>query len=177
MVNRRRNSGKEALIAYHQSLYTLLKPLSNSKTIIIGIGNVLKGDDGLGPLVCEKLKAEKISAEVIDAATVPENYIGTIIKKAPQNLIIIDAIDFAAEPGTIGIFELEQLDSYVLSTHSLSPRIFADMIRQGIEPDIYFIGVQPEHLELMSPVSHKVNNAIDDLSSILKNIFQPRYQQ
>jgi hydrogenase 3 maturation protease len=81
-----------------EELFEQLNKLRGSKTIILGIGNTLKGDDGAGPAVCERI-AGKICAEVIDAGTVPENYIQSIIKKAPQNLIIIDAVDFKSSEG------------------------------------------------------------------------------
>ena len=157
----------------NQKILKILHPLRNTKTIILGIGNVLKGDDALGPLVCERLKSERISAEVIDAATVPENYIQTIIKKSPHNLLIIDAIDFADSPGTIKIFETEQLNSLIISTHTLSPRIFIDMIRQSIVLNVFFIGVQPAQTQLGLTLSPEVKQAINDLAAILKEIFPP----
>ena len=58
-----------------------LQKLSGSKTLIIGIGNSLKGDDGVGPAVCERLQNLRICAEVIDTATAPENFIQKIIQK------------------------------------------------------------------------------------------------
>ena len=157
----------------HESLFSILNLFVHTKTIILGIGNILKGDDAFGPLVCERLRGERICAEIIDAATVPENYIQTIIKKSPQNLIIIDAIDFGAKPGSIQVFETEQLNSLVISTHTLSPRIFIDMIRQNIELDVYIIGVQPKQTQLGLSLSKEVEQAINDLTTILKEIFPP----
>ena len=79
-------------------LYMQLSKFRKSKVLILGIGNPLKADDAAGPLVCEKISG-RVKADVIDAGTVPENYIGSIIKKAPENILIIDAIDFDAKPG------------------------------------------------------------------------------
>ena len=157
-----------------QPLLQQLNKLCDSATVIVGIGNVLKSDDGAGPLVCEQLASAKISAELIDAGTVPENYIQSIIKKAPQNLLIIDAIDFGAFPGTIRIFTPEQLNSFVLSTHTLSPRLFVDMIRKHIEVDVYFIGIQPEQIQLGQSVSPQVSQAIQHLCKNLTEIFPLR---
>ena len=157
-----------------QSLLQQLNILRDSATVIVGIGNILKGDDGAGPLVCEQLKRENICAEVIDAGTVPENYIQPIIKKAPQNLLVIDAIDFGGAPGTIRIFEPDQLSSHVISTHSLSPRLFVDMVCQDISIDVYFVGIQPVHLQLGQPISQQVSFAIKELSQALAEIFPPR---
>jgi len=171
MVNSDIQSSDEILTSNYKSIIEFLNPLRDSNTIILGIGNVLKGDDALGPLVCERLKKERIKAEVIDAATVPENYIQTIIKKAPENLIIIDAIDFGAEPGTIKIFDTEQLNSIVISTHTLSPRMFVEMIRKSINLNVLFIGIQPAQTQLGSQLSPQIENAIDDLTCILKQVF------
>jgi hydrogenase 3 maturation protease len=141
--------------------------------VIVGIGNTLKGDDAAGLLVCEQLQKAKVSAHIIDAGTVPENYIQSIIKKAPQNLLLIDAIDFGNEAGTIGVFKAEQLSSLVISTHTLSPRIFIDMIRQSIELNVYCVGIQPAQTQLGRSVSEQVDHAIQKLCRILTQIFPP----
>ena len=160
-------------MGYKKELSEQLNKLRNSSTVIVGIGNTLKGDDGAGPLVCEQLRG-RVCAEVIDAGTVPENYIQKIIKKAPQNLLIIDAIDFGAPAGAINIFKPEQLGSFVLSTHTLSPRLFVDMICGSIQVDVYFVGIQPAQMQLGQPLSEQVNEAIQWLSGTLAGIFPLR---
>ena len=153
-----------------QRLLEQLNKLRGSRTLIVGIGNTLKGDDGAGPLVCEQL-AGKVSAGVIDAGTVPENFIQPIIEKAPQNLLVIDAIDFAAAAGTINIFKSEQLSSLSISTHTLSPRLFVDMIRRSIDADGYFVGIQPLQTDLGQGISAEVGRAIHLLVEALTRIF------
>lgn len=153
-----------------------LKQLNNlrgSKTLIVGIGQELKGDDGAGPIVCRQLRQAKVCAELIDAGTTPENYIQPIIKKAPQNLLIIDAIDFGAPAGTIKIFKPEQLNSSIISTHTLSPRIFADMVRQDIKTEVFFVGIQPAQTQLGQSLSPAVNQAVQSLVKHLIEIFAP----
>jgi len=157
-----------------KALLRQLNKLRNSATVIVGIGNILKGDDGAGPLVCEQFRHEKICADLIDAGTVPENYIQPIIKKAPKNLIVIDAIDFGAPPGTIKIFKPEQLNSRVISTHTLSPGLFVDMICQYIKLDVYFIGIQPAKIQLGQSISPQVSQAIQQLCRALTDIFPPK---
>jgi hydrogenase 3 maturation protease len=167
-----------------QQILQQLNQLRGSKTLIIGIGNTLKGDDGAGPLVCERLaqaspsatpkQAGKTHAEVIDAGTVPENYIQTIIKKAPQNLLIIDAIDFGAPPGAMDIFRPEQISSFTFSTHSPSPRLFIDMITRQIKVDVYLIGIQPAQTQLGQSTSTPVSKAIQQLSQALAEVFKSK---
>lgn len=156
-----------------KQLFEQLNKLRGSKTVIVGIGNTLKGDDGVGPLICQQLQLSKVCAEIIDAGTVPENYIQRIIKKTPQNLLIVDAIDFHAAPGTIEIFRPEQLNSSVFSTHTLSPRLFAEMVSRGIEVDVYFVGIQPAHTRLGDPLSPQVCQAAQQLVQTLIDVFPP----
>ena len=153
-----------------EQLFEQLNQLRGSKTIILGIGNTLKGDDGAGPAVCERITG-KVGAEMIDAGTVPENYIQTIIKKTPQNMVIIDAVDFGSLPGTIKLFETEKLDSIVISTHTLSPRLFIDMICKEAQVAVYFIGIQPAQVELGQTLSAQISDAVDRVCNVLKDIF------
>ena len=134
------------------------------------IGNTLRGDDAVGPLLFQQLKG-RIAAEIIDAGTVPENYIQTIIKKAPEVLLVIDAIDFAAPAGTIRIFKPSQLNSLVISTHTLSPRVFVDMITDAIDIQVYFLGIQPFQTQMGQPLSAAVDKAAQQLTSMLTDVF------
>ena len=50
--------------------------------IILGIGNELKCDDGVGPFVIDELKdLENPNLIIIDGKTVPENFTGKIRKE------------------------------------------------------------------------------------------------
>lgn len=156
-----------------EELLGQLSKLRGSRTVIVGIGNALKGDDAVGPLVCEQLRRMGIGAELIDAGPVPENYIQPIIKKTPQNLLVIDAMDFGAAPGTVRLFRPEQLSTSIWSTHTLSPRIFADMVCRSVQADVYFIGIQPARVQLGEPISEQVSCAIQKLSRLLAEVFPP----
>jgi hydrogenase 3 maturation protease len=149
-----------------------LRSLSPAATLIVGIGNELKGDDAAGPYLC-RLLSGKIGTQVIDAGTVPENYIGPIAKKAPRNVILVDAIDFGAAPGTIALFEIDMLHSCAISTHALSLRLFVESVRSRIDADFCVIAIQPAHVRLAQPLSHKVHLALDDLAAALIDIFPP----
>ncbi len=150
-----------------------LKKLRGSRTLIVGIGNALKGDDGAGPLVCEQLGRMGASVELIDAGTVPENYIRPIIKKAPENLLIVDAVDFGAAAGTIRVFRPEQLNAHAFTTHTLSPHLFVEMVRRKAQVQVHFIGIQPAQTQFGCSVSADVAGAIHRLCRTLAEIFPP----
>ena len=57
--------------------------------IILGIGNELKCDDGVGPFVIDELKdLENPNLIIIDGKTVPENFTGKIRKEQPSHVIL-----------------------------------------------------------------------------------------
>jgi len=158
-------------------LFNTLNTLRGSPTIILTIGNSLKGDDGAGPAVYQNLAQTTINARLIDAGTVPENYIGPIVKAALPNLIIVDAVDFGGSAGQIKLFRTEQLASVALSTHVLSPNIFIDMIRAQLDVDVFFVGIQPAHTNLGQSLSPAVSEAVKRLCDMLAEIFDVECSQ
>lgn len=75
-----------------------LKKNLQSKTVILGIGNLLKSDDGFGTILAGRLEG-KVKAEVFAAGVIPENYLEKIVKIGPQTILIIDAADFGGGGG------------------------------------------------------------------------------
>ena len=153
-----------------KNLSEQLGKLNPAKIVIVGIGNILKGDDGAGPQLCNILK-DKIAAEIIDAGSTPENYIAKIIKRSPAKLLIIDAVDFVAAPGTVKIFDIKDLSKFLLSTHSLSPHLFIEAIRSEIDVEVIFIGIQPANLQLGQGLSKQVSDAIAVLADNITSAF------
>ena len=163
----RSRSGKRSTQA-SRSLLRQLGKLNPAETVVVGIGNILKGDDGAGPRICSILKG-KIAAEVIDVGTTPENYIGRIVGMSPKKLLIIDAIDFGKLPGTIRVFRTQDLKQFTFSTHCLSPHLFVRNITSQIDVEIFFIGVQPVQLNLCRGLSKQVSAAIAALADEIKS--------
>jgi len=144
--------------------------LAGSRVVILGVGNVLKGDDGVGPLVCEAL-AGRVTARVLDAGTVPENYLRPIMEAAPQFLLVVDAVDFGGVPGAIGLFTPEKINDAAFSTHALSLRLFIDVLRTDIDVEVLVLGVQPVCTQLGRPVSAPVQESIAEVTEALAPIF------
>lgn len=135
-------------------------------TVIFGIGNVLKGDDGVGPYIIAEtrnLKPETRNIQLIDGGTVPENYIQKIIDSRPDKIIIIDAIDFGGKPGDIKWFTEINSANISISTHNLPPEVFIDFIKQQTNAEIKIIAIQPKELKLNAPMSEEVKNSADYL--------------
>lgn len=143
-----------------------LGKICERKTLIVGIGNTLKGDDGAGCIVCERLR-DSLGGLVIDAGTVPENYIGPIIDKRPDVLVVVDAIDFGGSAGEVRIFAPRELSSAAFSTHTLSPRLFVDVICKSIPTEVWFVGIQAGQTRLGEGLSSQVEEAAVVVAEIL----------
>ncbi len=136
-------------------------PESDKKTLVIGIGNALKGDDGAGVVLLECLRG-KVDADLLNCGVAPENYLEKIAGIAPCRLIIIDAADFGRVPGTMRIFRARELAEGGISTHSLSPGIFIEYLETKIEGiEVFVLGIQPGSCGLEEELSEKVSGAID----------------
>jgi hydrogenase 3 maturation protease len=141
----------------------ILKKINEGKKVlIIGIGNRLKGDDGVGSIIAEKLK-EKIREEnlfVIDAENAPENYTGKIKEISPESLLIIDAVDFGSYPGDFRIFEIDEIKDTTVSTHNFSISLLKKFIKVD---EIYLLGIQPENISFGENLSERVKKSVEKI--------------
>ena len=156
-----------------KQLHDHLSTLRGSSVVILGVGNTLKGDDGAGPLLCRQIM-DRVSATVMDAGTVPENYVRPIINSRSRHLLIVDAADFGAAPGALRLFRPQDVASSAFSTHALSPRLFIDLLRAEMDIDIHLIGIQPAQTGFGEPVSPEVQQSLDALSDLMVRLFPRR---
>lgn len=84
--------------------------IRSRRIAVLGVGNVLLGDDGLGPYAVRVLAAEYIfseAVEVLDVGTPGLDF--TPYLADADAVIVIDTIKSDAAPGTIKLYEREQL--------------------------------------------------------------------
>ena len=138
----------------------------------MGIGNPLKGDDGLGPFIINELKdLENENLLLIDASTAPENFTGKIIKEKPSHLIIIDATLMDEAPGCIKTFEKEDFGEVGVSTHSMSVSFLIRYLENFDVSNILFIGIEPESMDFSLELSKDVKNNSLELINIMRSFF------
>jgi len=113
------------------------------RTLIMGVGNELRGDDGVGPFVARALVG-KVALPVIEAGEVPENYGDRIRAARPDTVLVIDAVDFGGQPGEVALFTVEEIAERVnISTHGPSLRILATYVRETVGAEVVLLGIQP----------------------------------
>jgi len=140
-----------------------LKAHLTGKVVILGIGNTLRNDDGIGSLLVQRLK-NKVPYIVYDSGPSPENYLGKIIKDKPDNIVIIDAVDFAGRPGEFRILEGNDIETInFFSTHDASISLAINYLQREIAVDIIVLGIQPKNLDFGEILSPEAQETLDKL--------------
>jgi len=140
-----------------------LKLHLSGKVIVLGIGNTLQSDDGVGSVLAARLK-DKVPYIVYDSGSSPENYLGRIIKDKPDTIVIIDAVDFQAKPGEFDIFEGSDIKTInFFSTHDASISLAINYLQSSLTVDIIILAIQPKRVVFGENLSQEVNKTLNNL--------------
>ena len=85
---------------------------------VIGVGNLLRADDGVGIHTVERLRKERPEVEAIDVSTSGIGILEHV--RGRERVVIVDAIITGAEPGTIHKIRPSDLGSEEFRSHGLS---------------------------------------------------------
>jgi len=140
---------------------------------IIGLGNPLRSDDGVGVRVAEMLSAQPLpdGVEVLDGGTQGLGLVNLL--EGRQRVILIDAADVGKPPGEFLRFTLDEAnllgDDQHLSIHAAGLRdalLLAHALK--LLPDqVIIFGVQPASLEWGSGLSPQVEAVLPDLVTVV----------
>lgn len=138
------------------------------RILVLGIGNPLLHDDGVGLLVLERLRACRdnwdADIEFIDGGTQGLALLGVIADR--KAVVILDAITLGAEPGTIYQLNGTEILSYItdkpISAHEGgAPEILQSLLMINEIPDIVkIVGIEPELLMTGIGISPNVEKSI-----------------
>lgn len=104
---------------------------------------------------------------VIDAGHAPENRTAELRCFLPEVVILIDAAEMGAEPGTIRWIGMEEMDGMSASTHTLPLSMLARYLTLELGCDVRLLGVQPQSNQVGGTMSRKVLQAVDEITEDL----------
>jgi hydrogenase 3 maturation protease len=134
----------------------------HAETVIWGLGNELLGDDAAGIIVARRLlESPPEGWNIVECATVPENYLSTLPKGKAGRLIVVDAADMGLEAGDIRLATLEDVKDVNFSTHGLPLHML--LSPQAAQAEINIIAIQPLDLApggKLTPVVEKAVNTV-----------------
>ena len=144
----------------------VVKDGNHARTAVVGVGNVLLKDEGIGVHVARALRQaigpDRTDVNIIDGGTCPDTF---LLLEGVQKLILVDAVNGGSSPGSVYRFRPDDIPiegRCITSRHQIDVLDGLNMMElSGIKPDdIVIIGVEPEEinwgLELSARLSQKL---------------------
>ena len=123
-------------------LQTELNHFIDGKTCVLGIGNRLWGDDGVGSVLAEALEP-CAGLAVVDGGFIPENHLESVIQTDPNCILMVDATDFGGKPGEARLLYPDKIAYTSLSTHAGSLRMLSKYLQARTDARIAVLAIQP----------------------------------
>lgn len=152
------------------------------KTLVIGIGNVLLSDEGLGVHVARALLAGRAprGMDVLEAGT--SLFEALQYARGYDRVILADAIRAGGVPGTVYQLEMRNGDSGLdtamepLSLHEfgVAEALHAGWMLGLLPEKVRLIGVEPATTEPGLELSPAVRSAVEEVLFLLLAEFTPR---
>lgn len=110
-----------------------------NRLLFIGVGNVLKSDDGVGVIISQQIiERPNISALTVEVSI--ENYIGKINSLGPETILIVDCMELGSSPGSYRLVALDEVEDITFNTHNISLGRLGDFFHYPT----YVLGIQPK---------------------------------
>ena len=148
----------------------MLSRFLTGRVCLLGIGNRMWRDDGVGSVTVEALQ-DHPELHTVDGGMVPENYLETVVGHDPDTILIIDAVDFNGRPGELRLLEHGQLAGSGLSTHAGSPATLAQYLELRTGARVGHLAIQPGDTEQGRQLSPEVAATMRDLVEELAGTF------
>lgn len=132
---------------------------------ILGIGNPLRRDDGVGVWVAERMRST--GWEAVAAGPSVENALGIVRRIAPDLLVVVDAAEIGLPPGSARRLPTAEAARMLGSTHALSLSFLLSTVRDRVG-EIVLIGIQPGDLSLGEGLTLAARTGAEELVARLR---------
>ncbi len=141
----------------------------SKKIVVVGVGNILMGDEGIGVVLVNLLEKNKYTEKIdfIDAGTSFFNVVSSL--RNYDKVIIIDTVYGGKAPGTLYRFEINDIEETgingMLSLHDFGvmQSIKLEKLVGGFPEDIVFFGIEPKSIDLSMELSDEVQEKVEQI--------------
>ncbi len=126
-----------------------------TRTLLITLGNTLRTDDGVGPLLAGEL-AQFPGVLIENAGDRPERAIDFVALHRPQKVVFIDAAEFGRSPGDLRWIKTSELTERSLSSHRLPLAAMIDWIESEHPTACRCLGIQIGSMQLGEGLTSEV---------------------
>lgn len=146
----------------------------NPNILIVGLGNLLLQDDGVGVHVIKELRKDQppINAVVADVGCAVLDALHLF--EAADYILAVDAMQAGNEPGTIYTFGTDDVDEQPIasSLHELSLIAALRFIPNKEQPKIVIFGVEPDTIDYGLELTEKVKASVPHLISHIRALVE-----
>lgn len=153
------------------------------KTLVLGIGNTLLSDEGVGVHVTQRLKTilpPSEDIEIMDGGTL--SFTLAVPIEDADALIVVDAAQLKSAPGTLQVFEGEAMDAFLMSkrrssVHEVSLNdLMSIACLAGHWPEKRaLVAIQPEKVDWGEAPTLQVQSAIPEACSRIEALLKDWY--
>ena len=137
-----------------------------ARRVVLGLGNLLMGDEGIGVHAVRQLDPEQMptDVDVVDGGTSAFDLLP--ILASADRVIVVDAVRGGHAPGTLYRVSMDALGESgepgtSLSLHQVSLQDVVEMAeRLGVAPSMTVIGVEPKRIETGMALSAELRDAV-----------------
>jgi len=153
--------------------------LDNQKTLILGIGNTLLADEGVGVQMLDYLHCNHPAMDqytLVDGGTLSFT-LAPLLEQA-EKLVVIDAARLDAPPGTVQVFEGTEMDRFAgrarRSVHevSLGDLLAITHLTEMIPPRRALVAIQPEEVDWGHTLSRSVQLALPRAAQAIEQLLK-----
>ncbi len=141
-----------------------------STTVVLGIGNILNRDEGVGVRALDHLRehlGEPDDVDLIDGGVLGLELLQIV--ESADRLLILDAVDAGLEPGTVVELVGDEIPLYTKVKMSQHQVTFQEVLalaamRDSMPPELHLIGVQPADLSIGIELSPEVESVVPEVA-------------
>lgn len=137
---------------------------------LVGVGNTLRGDDGIGVLLVRSLKyffGEISEVCLLEAEMAPENITGQLRYYEPDFILFIDAAQMDELPGTVRVWSYKECGGILASTHTLPLNMLCAYLENELNCEIAILGIQPMDIGFGQGLSIQVEKSLKEIIPLL----------
>ena len=162
-------------IALHQALAQATPPDRPTRVAVVGIGHELRGDDAVGLDVARRLQSGNGQDPpdtwlVCVGGSTPENCTGVLRRFRPDLVVMVDAAELHARPGTIQWLDCSDIDGVSASTHTLPLDVVATYLAAEIGATVGVVAIQPATDDIGAGLTPLVRRAARRAAHALSSI-------
>ena len=147
--------------------------MGKSSTLVLGVGNPFRRDDGVGSAVVARLQAENDldGVDLLDGGT--DGFALMDYMYGYEKVLIVDAVNMNVLPGEIRLFSPQEailsITSDALSTHGFGvAEVIALMEKMDMQVNLQILGIQAKDVTFGEGLSPEIAARIDDVIELVK---------